>query len=102
MTLVMMGKRHRLLNCFFGNLEIGYSITSIGRLPSDFKLLSSPRIGKIFVDACRKDHSNRKQGPLVENSKHGAPISNVREIREYFVISVSRLKIFARENCVQY
>jgi len=100
--MVIMGKRHRLLSCFFGNLEIGYSITSIGRLPSDFKFLSSPRIGKIFVDACRKDHSNRKQGPLVENSKHGAPISNVQEIREYFVISVSKLKIFARENCVQY
>lgn len=78
--MVALGRK-RLLGCFLGNLEIGYSSTSVGRLPSDFKLPSFPRIGNIFVDVRRKDHGNRKQGrPLVENSKHGAAKSNVQEV----------------------
>jgi len=79
-SMVAMGRK-RLLGCFLGNLEIGYSSTSVGRLPSDFKLPSFPRIGNIFVDVRRKDHSNRKQGrPLVENSKHGAAMSTAQEV----------------------
>lgn len=72
-----MAKRYRLLGCFLGNLEIGYSGTRVGRSPSDFKLPSSPRIGNIFVGvrAVRIRHNGR-QGPLVENSKRARRGSN--------------------------
>lgn len=75
---VAMGKWYRLLGCFLGNLEIGYSGTSIGRSPSDFKLPSSTRIGNIFVGARVRITG---PGPLVENSKRAHPVSNARVVR---------------------
>lgn len=59
---VAMAKRYRLLGCFLGNLEIGYSGTSIGRTPSDFKLSSSRRIGNVFVGVRRKDRRYAEGG----------------------------------------
>lgn len=68
--MVVMGKRHRLLGCFLGNLEIGYSSTSVGPLPSDFKLPSFPRIGNIFVDA-------RVRIAVTESKDHSSKIRNM-------------------------